>query len=100
MGHQPDDLDVAQHSTDLVMQTQLLLRPETLHAVKRRVHMVGQAQGLLPAGVVTALWPRGPYARQAWLRSLGWPAAILPQGSTGDPGHDSVLIDLLDPHAS
>jgi hypothetical protein len=56
VGHQPDDLDVTQHSANFVVQAQLLLGAEALHAIERRVHMIGQALRLLPAGVVAALW--------------------------------------------
>ena len=39
------------------MQGQPLLRAEALHAVKRLVHMVGQALGSCRAGVTGALGP-------------------------------------------
>jgi len=55
VGHQPDDLDVPQHPANFVVQTQLLLGAETLHAIERRVDMIGQALRLLPAGIVAAL---------------------------------------------
>jgi hypothetical protein len=58
------------------MQGQFLIGTETLHAIKRRVHMIGEALGLLSAGVVTALW-----------------AAFRVQGGCGAPERFGGLIE-------
>jgi len=42
VSYKADHLDVPQHSADFIVQAQLLLGTQPFHAIKRRVHMIGQ----------------------------------------------------------
>jgi hypothetical protein len=76
VSHEADHFDVPQHSANFVVQAQFLLGAETFHAIKRRVHVIGEALRLLPAGVVAALW-----------------AAFRVQGGCGAPKRFGGLIE-------
>jgi hypothetical protein len=56
VSHQANDLNISQHSEQLVMKCQPLLRAEALYAIKRQVNMISQALRLMPARVVATLW--------------------------------------------
>ena len=58
---QVNDLDIAQHPQDLVVQGQLLLPAQTLHAIEHQVYVVAQTLRLLRPVCAALTGPLLPY---------------------------------------